>query len=75
VVINLPGYTVGTVRYLQAPNITSMTGVTLGGQTFDGSTDGTIQGTLVTSTINAQDGVFTLPALPVTTAAIIDFSN
>lgn len=75
VVINLPGYTKGTVRYLQAPAITSKTGVTFGGQTFDGSTDGTIQGKLVTSTITAQDGVFTLPAMPVTAAAMIDFSN
>jgi Chitobiase/beta-hexosaminidase C-terminal domain/Fn3 associated/Glycosyl hydrolase family 79 C-terminal beta domain len=73
--INLPGYTTGTVRYLQAPSYTSINGVTLGGQTFDGSTDGTIQGQLVTTTITAQDGTFTLPNMPVTTAAIIDFTN
>jgi len=75
VIINLLGYTKGTVRYLQAPSITSKTGLTFGGQTFDGSTDGTIQGQLVTSTITAQNGVFTLPAMPVTTAAVIDFSK
>jgi hypothetical protein len=75
VVINLPGYTTGTVRYLSAPSYSSTNGVTLGGQTFDGSTDGTIQGPLVTTTITAQDGVFTLSNMPVTTAAIIDFSN
>jgi len=73
--INLPGYSTGTVRYLQAPSYTSINGVTLGGQTFDGSTDGTIQGQLVTTTITAQDGTFTLPNMPITTAAIIDFTN
>jgi hypothetical protein len=73
--INLPGYTTGTVRYLSAPSYASTNGVTLGGQTFDGTPDGTIQGSLVTTTISGQDGVFTLPAMPITTAAIIDFTN
>jgi hypothetical protein len=73
--INLPGYTTGTVRYLSAPSYTSTNGVTLGGQTFDGSTDGTIQGQLTTTTITGQDGAFILPNMPVTTAAIIDFTE
>jgi hypothetical protein len=47
----------------------------LGGQTFDGSTDGTIQGQQVTTTITGQDGAFTLPNMPITTAAIIDFNQ
>jgi len=75
IVIKLPGYTTGTVRYLSAPSISATNGVTLGGQTFDGTPDGTIQGKLVTSTITAEDGVFTLSNMPTTTAAIIDFSN
>jgi hypothetical protein len=75
VVINLPGYTTGTVRYLSAPSYSSTNGVTLGGQTFDGTPDGTIQGTLVTSTITGENGVFTLSNMPITTAALIDFSN
>jgi len=73
--INLPGYTTGTVRYLSAPSYASTNGVTLGGQTFDGTPDGTIQGSLVTTTITGQNGVFTLPDMPITTAAIIDFTN
>jgi len=73
--INLPGYTTGTVRYLSAPSYTSTVGVTLGGQTFDGSTDGTIQGQVVTSTITGQNGVFTLSNMPTTTAALIDFTE
>lgn len=73
--IQMPGYSQATVRYLTAPSITSQTGVSLGGQTFDGSTDGTIQGSLVTSTVSGNNGVFTLANMPVTTAAILDFTK
>jgi len=73
--IALPGYTSGTVRYLSAANFSATNGVTLGGQTFDGSPDGTIQGQPVSTTITAKDGVFTLPDMPITSAAIIDFSQ
>jgi hypothetical protein len=67
--ITLPGYTTGTVRY------SATNGVTLGGQTFDESPDGTIRGGLVTTTITANDGVFTLANMPITSAAVIDFSK
>jgi len=73
--ITLPGYTTGTLRYLAAAIYTATNGVTLGGQTFDGSPDGTIQGPLTTITITASDGVFTIPNMPITCAAIIDFTN
>jgi hypothetical protein len=73
--ITLPGYTKGTVRYLTAANYLSHNGVTLGGQTFDGSPDGTIQGALTTTTITGKSGVFTVPNLPLTSAAIIDFTE
>ena len=73
--ITLPGYTTGTVRYLSAAHYSATNGVTLGGQTFDGSTDGTFQGSPTSTTITAQDGKFTLSNMPVTTAAVIDFSN
>jgi hypothetical protein len=73
--ITLPGYTTGTARYLSAADYSATNGVTLGGQTFDETPDGTIQGQLLTTTITAQDGVFTLPNMPITSAALIDFSN
>jgi len=73
--ITLPGYSTGTVRYLTAASYSATNGVTFGGQTFDGSQDGTIQGSLATTTINANNGVFTLPDMPITSAAVIDFSN
>ncbi len=73
--ITLPGYTTGTVRYLSAANYSATNGVTLGGQTFDESPEGTLRGQLVTTTITANDGVFILPNMPITSAAVIDFSN
>jgi hypothetical protein len=72
--ITLPGYSTGTVRYLKAPSYTATTGVTWAGQTFDGSEDGTIQGTYMSTTITASDGVFTLRGMPITSAALIDFT-
>jgi len=73
--ITLPGYTTGKVRYLTAAHYSSINGVTFGGQTFDGSPDGTIQGQLTTTTITAKNGVFTVPNVPVVSGAIIDFSH
>lgn len=73
--IKLPQYTTGTVRYLIAPTFGSTSGVTLAGQTFDNSSDGTIRGQFVTTTITASGGTFTLPNMPVTSAAFIDFSH
>jgi hypothetical protein len=73
--INLPGYTTGTVRYLTAAGYWSTNGVTLGGQTFDGSASGKIQGTLMTSTIASSTGQFTLPNMPIECAAVIDFKK
>jgi len=72
--INLPGYTTATVRFLIAPSYASTNGVSLGGQTFDGTPDGTIQCPPVSTTITGRNGVFTLPLMPVTTAAILDFT-
>jgi hypothetical protein len=71
--ITLPGYTTGTVRYLSAADYSATNGVTFGGQTFDESTDGALRGSLMTSTISESGGVFTLPNMPITSAAVIDF--
>jgi hypothetical protein len=48
--------------------------VTLGGQTFDTSVDGTIQGTPSTQTVQGIRGVFAIQ-MPVTSAALVVFSN
>jgi len=73
--ITLPGYSTGTVRYLTAASYSAATGVKWAGQTFDGSVDGTIQGTFASTTITASNGVFTLHDMPATCAALIDFAR
>jgi hypothetical protein len=72
--VSEPGYTKATVLRLQAPSYSSTSGVTFAGQTFDGSTDGTLQGSQTVQTITGTNGVFQL-TMPVTSAALVVFSN
>jgi hypothetical protein len=69
-----PGFNTASVLRLTAPSYTSSAGVTFAGQTFDGSTDGTIQGSKNVETITGTNGVFQLP-MPITSAALVIFSN
>jgi len=74
VTLTIPGYSTGTVSMLLAPSLSSQTGVTLGGQTYDGSVDGTMQGALTSQSINAADNSFTL-TMPVVSAAMVTLSR
>jgi hypothetical protein len=66
-------YSSATVCYLTASSYTNTNGVTLCGQTFDGSTNGAIQGTVSYTTITPSGGVYAIP-LAVTQAAIVKFN-
>ena len=68
--ITLAGYGSASLKALSAASVTATTGVSYGGQTFDGSTDGTIQGTLSTTTVTPTSGVYTF-AIPPTSAALL----
>ncbi len=68
--ITLNGYGQGTVTRLTAPSFSSTTGVNLAGQTFDGSADGTPQGTAYAEIAQPSSGVYTV-ALPAVSAALI----
>jgi hypothetical protein len=72
--VTMPGYTQASILRLSAPSYTSTSGVTLGGQTFEGSSNGKIQGTQALATIEGNNGVFQLP-MPITSAALVVFSN
>jgi hypothetical protein len=72
--VSMPGYNHATVLRLTAPSYTSTSGIKFGGQTFDGSTDGTIQGTQTTETIEGVNGVFQLP-MTVTSAALMTLTQ
>jgi hypothetical protein len=68
--ITLNGYGQATVTRLTAPSFSSTTGVNLAGQTFDGSADGTPQGTAYAEIAQPSSGVYTV-ALPAVSAALI----
>lgn len=69
--IDLPGsYGSGSLTQLLAPSYQSLNGVTLGGQTFDGSNDGTIQGTQSLATVIPSNNIYSV-TIPETSAAIL----
>ena len=70
----VPGYNSGTAIPLTAPSYSSTNGVKIGGQTFDGSTNGTIQGTQSTQTVTSVNGVFSISVSP-TSAVLINLSH
>jgi len=69
VAITLNGFGDGTLSKLVAPSVSSKTGVTWAGQTFDGSTDGTIQGTVSTTAVVPAGNVYTFSVA--TTSAVL----
>ncbi|MEH6388929.1 glycosyl hydrolase family 79 C-terminal domain-containing protein [Pseudomonas profundi] len=62
--VTIPGYAIGEVKRLLAPSFEAQQGITLGGQTFDGSPDGRPVGTEYRELIEAQDGTFTVAVGP-----------
>ncbi len=68
--ITLPGFGSGVVTRLNAANYQATSGITIGGQTFDGSTDGKLQGTPYAETVAAVGGVYSV-ALPPTSAVLL----
>jgi hypothetical protein len=77
VAVTLPsGYGAGTaIRLLEAtpnasPTYLSTAGVTLAGQSFDTSTDGTIQGTAYGETVTPSSSTYTV-ALPAMSAVLL----
>jgi hypothetical protein len=72
--VSIGGYTHAQVYRLTAPSYQSTSGVSFGGQTFDGSTDGTIQGAQTVESIDLTDGVFEIP-MPISSAALVVFAK
>ena len=67
--ISLAGYGAAQAMQLVAPSFTATSGVSLGGQTFDGSVDGTAAGVQTLTTIEPVNGVYTVPVQP--TSAVL----
>jgi len=72
VAVSLSGYGNAIITRLTAPSYKSTTGLTLGGQTFDGTRDGTFQGTPTWESLPSEGGVYTVP-LPKVEAALVEF--
>jgi hypothetical protein len=72
--LQMPGYRQATILRLVAPSFTSLSGVTFGGRTLDGSADGRLVGAETIETVHATGGRFEIP-MPVTSAAILTFSK
>jgi glycosyl hydrolase family 79 len=74
IAITAPGYNKAAILRLRAPSFTATSGVTFGGQTFDGSPDGTIQGTQTSEVSYGSNGLFHI-WMSATSAALVIFSK
>jgi alpha-L-arabinofuranosidase len=72
--ISVPGYNNAVALPLTAPSYTATNGIRYAGQTFDGSTNGTIQGSQVTQTITPNNGVFSI-SVPTTSAVLLNLTQ
>jgi Glycosyl hydrolase family 79 C-terminal beta domain len=70
VAVSIPGYATASAGLLTAPSYTASAGITWRGQTFDGSTNGLIQGATVKYPVQAKSGVFTVN-VPITSAVVL----
>jgi Chitobiase/beta-hexosaminidase C-terminal domain/Glycosyl hydrolase family 79 C-terminal beta domain len=69
--VTLPGYTSGSIVRLAASSYLATSGITIAGQTYDGSPDGTLQGSSVTETISpTSSGVWTIPVSAMSAVAV-----
>jgi hypothetical protein len=62
--LTVPGYKRGLVKRLLAPSFSSITGITIAGQTFDGSQDGKAVGIRYGELIRSQNGTFEVSVGP-----------
>jgi Glycosyl hydrolase family 79 C-terminal beta domain len=69
--IHLPGYGPASVTRLLAPGLGAQNGITLGGQTFDASVDGTPQGAPVSQTVTPQADTYAVSVPPVSAALCV----
>jgi hypothetical protein len=69
--VTLSGYSSGTVSALKGNGYSATNGITLAGQTYDGSSDGTLKGSPQTQTIGPVEGVWTIPVDPMS-AVLVD---
>lgn len=69
--VNLPGYSDAQVIRMTAPSYQSSSGITIGGQTFDGSTDGNLVGAASNETIQPQNGTYNVNLQPTSAVLLV----
>jgi hypothetical protein len=69
VAVSLAGHGSAQVTRLVAPSYTATSGVSIGGQTFDGSIDGKLLGSASGETQSASNGIYYIPVQP--TSAVL----
>ena len=72
--VSLPGRGAATVLQMLAPSYDSTDGITIGGQTFDGSVDGKPVGSPITDSIEPSNGTYVVPVQP-TSAVLLTLSH
>ena len=65
VAVTLPGHSQATVSRLVAPGYQAVAGVSIGGQTFDGSIDGTLIGSPLAEVASPTNGTYNIIVQPV----------
>jgi hypothetical protein len=68
--VALSGYGSGVMTTLEAPSYQSTSGVTIAGQTYDGSSNGSLQGTASTSTIYPANGLWSVPVAAMSAVSV-----
>ncbi|HEX3437152.1 MAG TPA: glycosyl hydrolase family 79 C-terminal domain-containing protein, partial [Pseudacidobacterium sp.] len=74
VMVSLSGYGAAQVTRLVAPSYTATSGVSIGGQTFDGSIDGNLVYSANGETNTPSNGVYSVPVQP-TSAVLLTISQ
>ncbi|WP_233810167.1 glycosyl hydrolase family 79 C-terminal domain-containing protein [Paraburkholderia sp. HP33-1] len=72
--VTVPGFKSAAIERMRAPAFTSKSGITLGGQTFDGSVDGTPVGTKYAEVLTEQSSTFNVAIEP-TSAVLVTLSK
>jgi hypothetical protein len=68
--IEVPGNGCGDLTRLQSPALDATDGIVLGGQTFDESVDGTLQGEPIAEPVVPSDGIYSF-SMPSVSAALL----
>jgi hypothetical protein len=68
--ITLPGYSSGMISRLTASSYEATSGITIGGQTYNGSQDGALQGSVSKEPLSPTNDIWTIPVNAMSAVAV-----